>query len=331
MLKRALTFAAVAIAAASLNGCVIIPMGGFAPPTFQEVELQTGSSWRKILVLDVDGAITSGPKQSGFWSSDSTVVDVTEKLRKAEEDDSIKAVLLRVDSPGGGVTASDVIYRELLKFKEKTGKPIYVSMLDLCASGGYYISMAADEVYASPTTVTGSIGVITTLPQISGLSDKIGVSMEVIKSGKNKDMGAMWHKMTPEERDLFQGIIDDMYNSFVGVVAKNRTKLSEERIRELADGRVYTAKQAHEAGLVDGIMYLDEVIDHIAKKQNLKDPKVIIYRTIASQKLDSIYAKAPATATPTATAGAPTVNMVNVNLHQAMDAKDEYFEYLWVP
>ncbi|MDX2177560.1 MAG: signal peptide peptidase SppA [Candidatus Sumerlaeia bacterium] len=315
------------------QGCIIVPLSGLGgTAAYEEVTLRDGRYGAgKILVLDVDGAITGGPDSSGFFSSGSTVVEVTEKLGKAREDDRIRAVVLRVDSPGGGVTASDVIYKELLKYKEETGVPIYTSMLDLAASGGYYIAMASDEIYAHPTTVTGSIGVIAMFPQMKGLGDKLGVGFEVIKSGANKDIGGFWKQMSPEERAIMQSIIDDMYGNFVEIVGKNRTDLDEATIRKLADGRVYTASQAYDAGLVDGIMYLDEVIDHAANqyKEGSK-PTVVLYRKTSNRTAESFYVKAPA-AVP-ASAGVQTqLNLLNVSGAGPQAPKSEVFQYLWVP
>lgn len=319
---------------ALLQGCIIIPVGGFGSNDYAEVELRSGSVRSgKILVIDIDGEITSGPTGGGIFSSESTVVGVTEKLRKAADDSSVKAIVLRIDSPGGGVTASDIVYREIMRFRAENDVPVYTSMLDLCASGGYYIAMASDEVYASPTTVTGSIGVIAMFPQMKGLGDKIGVGMEVIKSGANKDMGGFWKTMGQEERALLQGVIDEMYGNFVEIVHENRKEagLSEERVRELADGRIYTADQAKAAGLVDGIMYLDEVIDHVAKENGMKKPKVVMYRRNAGESSEATLYARSAPALPRASADTTTVNMVNVDMGNALAPKGAVFHYLWVP
>jgi protease-4 len=329
-IARALGLAA---GVALLQGCIIIPVGGFGSNDYSEVELRPGSARSKILVLDIDGEITSGPASGGLFSSESTVVGVTEKLRKAADDSAVKAIVLRIDSPGGGVTASDIVYREVMQFRKENDIPVYTSMLDLCASGGYYIAMASDEVYASPTTVTGSIGVIAMFPQLKGLGDKLGVGMEVVKSGPNKDMGGFWKSMSQEERALLQGIIDDMYGNFVEIVHENRKEagLSMERVRELADGRVYTAEQAKEAGLVDGIKYLDEVIDHAAKENGMKNPKVVMYRRSASDgRKATLYARTAPALRPAAS-GTTTVNMVNVDMGNALAPKGPVFHYLWLP
>lgn len=327
--RQAMAAVAAVMMALWTSGCVIIPISGLGGRTpYEEVELKRGGFGAgKILVLDIEGVIDGGSGSDGFFGSDSMVVQATEKLRKAERDDSIRAVVLRVDSPGGGVTASDVIYREVMRYKQKTKTPVYVSMLDLAASGGYYISMAGDEVYASPTTVTGSIGVIAMFPQLTGLGDKIGVSMEVVKSGANKDMGAPWHRMGAEERAILQSVIDEMYNKFTGIVAQNRTKLDPARVRELADGRIYTGEQALNLGLVDGLMYLDEVIDHAAKETGGGRPRVVLYKKTSSKTADSIYVSSRV---PAPQASTSQVGLVNIDGMPAAKS-GPVFQYLWVP
>jgi len=226
------------------------------------------------------------------------------------------------------VTASDVVYRELLRYKEKTKTPVYVSMLDVAASGGYYISMAADKIYASPTTVTGSIGVIATFPQLNGLGDKIGVEMATIKSGKNKDIGAPWKQMSAEEREILQSVIDEMYFNFTDIVAANRTNLSKEKVVELADGRIYTAKQALNEGLVDGIMYLDQVLDLAGKETGGGKPRVVMYRKTAERQADSIYVSST-TPTPHASSSSTQVGVVNVDARGLSMTHGPAFQYLW--
>src|SRR5262249_45844199 len=152
---------------------------------------------------------------------------------------------LRINSPGGGVTASDIMYHDLMRFRHTTGKPVVACMMDVAASGGYYLAMACDLVYAHPTTVTGSIGVIMSLYNASGLCEKLGVSSNPIKSGPNKDIGNPGRPMTEQERAILQGVVNGFYVQFVHVVVEGR-HMPEERVRELADGRVYTGIEAKE-------------------------------------------------------------------------------------
>ena len=166
-----------------------------------------------------------------------------------KEQSSVKALLLRINSPGGGVAPSQEIYEAVRSFRE-SGKPVVASLGAVAASGGYYIACAADTIMANPGTVTGSIGVIFEFPYIADLLKKIGVDMEVIKSGKFKDAGSPSRKITAEERALFQGVINDTWDQFVGAVADGRG-MDEKDVRAIADGRIFTGRQALDAGLVD--------------------------------------------------------------------------------
>jgi protease-4 len=337
MRRFAVLFAVIAFCAL-FQGCLILenPLG-LPPADYQEVLIKGKSQTHdKILILDVDGVIDSGASEGSpfFGIRESTVNQVEGKLNKARHDKNIKAVILRVDSPGGGVTASDVIYRAIKKFKEDTNKPVYVSMLDLAASGGYYISMAGDEIYVHPTTITGSIGVIAMFPQFEGLGKKIGVYMEVVKSGTNKDLTGGFTNMTPEQRAILQVMIDEMYGRFLTVVHEGRPNLEESKIRELADGRIYTANQAVESGLVDGVKYLDEVVEHVREKVGSSKAKVVIYRKTAEEKYDSVYAQVPPITTAQAQPAQPataSVNLLNVNAGDLLSRNQPVFNYLWIP
>ena len=189
-----------------------------------------------------------------------------ERLAKMEEDPHNKGILLFINSPGGSVYASDEAYLKLEEYKEKTGRPVYTYMASEAASGGYYIAAASDKILANRNCWTGSIGVlIGTLYDVSDLLDKLGVSAVNITSGANKAMGSSVEKMTKEQKAIFQGLVDEAYDQFVGIVAKGR-KMDEKVVRKLADGRIYTAKQALDNGLIDGICQYEE-----AKEQMKQD------------------------------------------------------------
>jgi protease-4 len=218
-------------------------------------------------------------------SADSTVPGVqppvtpeglADALQQAEEDPRVAAVVLEVNSPGGGVTASDQMHQSILDFKESSGKPIVVSMSDTAASGGYYISTAADRIVADETTLTGSLGVIFTLTDFSELATEYGVEQEVIKSGKFKDMGSSFRNLTPEEREIFQSIVDESYDEFVSVIVEGRD-LPEERVREIADGRIYSGQQAKELGLVDSFGGLDDAAEISQDLANVQGASVVRY------------------------------------------------------
>ena len=171
------------------------------------------------------------------------------QFRKARQDDSVQAVLLRVNSPGGSAAATQEAAAELQKLKD-SGKPVVVSMGDTAASGAYWLAAYGDKIYANPSTITGSIGVYMSYYDVQGLSEKLGVREEKIKSGPHKDIFSPFRPMTEEERRLTQNMVDDMYEQFVAVVAEQR-HMDGEKVRSLADGRVFTGVQAKEAGLVD--------------------------------------------------------------------------------
>lgn len=333
-MQRFLALVVACLSVTLFQGCLVLenPLG-LPPSSYQEVIVKSGSA-DKILLLDIDGVISSGAGESNplFGRSDSTVNQIADKLAKAKRDKKIKAIILRVDSPGGGVTASDVVYHSLKNYREKSGNPIYVSMLDLAASGGYYISMAGEELYVHPTSITGSIGVIAMFPQFEDLGQKIGVYVEVVKSGKNKDLTGGFRNMTPEQREILQSMIDEMYGRFVTVVKEGRPKLSEETIRELADGRIYTADQAVNNGLVDGVKYLDEVIDRAREGTGSPKARVVMYRKTSATKYDSVYAKSDPL--PTAERGAGTttnVSLLHLDATALAPAYRPVFNYLWIP
>ena len=208
---------------------------------------------------------------------------VRERLKHAKESSSIKAVILRLDSPGGTVAASQEIAAMVKDFPEE--KPVVVSMGDLAASGGYYIASQADRIVAQPGTLTGSIGVIWTVMDIEGLLEKIGVSMETIKSGKHKDMFQPG-QLTPERRAIIQAITDEAYGQFVTAVAEGRG-LDVAQVKELATGQVYTGQQAKELGLVDVLGGLNEAIEEAEKLAGIEDARVVEFEPSFLEQLMS--------------------------------------------
>ncbi len=199
--------------------------------------------------------------------------DVIEELKEYENDNSIKAVILRVDSPGGAVAPSQEIYEEILKLKGK--KKVVVSMGTVAASGGYYISAPADKIVANAGTLTGSIGVIMEIPNISGLMQKIGVETQVIKSGEHKDIASMFKSLQPEEKQILQNVLDDVHNQFIQAVSEGRGMKFEE-IKKLADGRIFTGRMAKEAGLIDELGNLQDAIRLAGKLTGIEgEPEVV--------------------------------------------------------
>lgn len=218
-------------------------------------EAVTGEGENKVAVIRVSGAIHGGDSDGTFDDS-AGATDVVGQLRQASEDPDVEAVVLRLNTPGGGVVASDEIYRAVGRMEV----PVVASMGDIAASGGYYIASAADEIVANQATLTGSIGVIMVVPNLQEAAEKLGVGAAVIKSGEFKDAGFPLRDLTDRERELFQRLIDEAFGQFVNAVAGGRDMETEE-VREMADGRVLSGQQAMDAGLVDTFGDLETAYD----------------------------------------------------------------------
>lgn len=228
-----------------------------------------------IAIVDVSGQIVSGSASEFSATSTAAADEIVNTIRWSVQDPDVKALLLVINSPGGSVVASDIIYNELKNIQ----MPIVVLFGDTAASGGYYISMAGDYIIANPNTLTGSIGVISTFPNAEELLNKVGVEMNVVISGEAKDFGSMYREMTPEERAYWQSLINETYDGFVQIVAEGRN-MSEEEVRALADGRVYTGRKALELGLVDSLGYEQDAINKAAVLGLISgEPRVIRYST----------------------------------------------------
>jgi protease-4 len=217
---------------------------------------------------------------------------IKEELEKASEDDRVKAVVLKINSPGGTVSAADVIFHEIKEFKAKKNVPVVVCLQGLAASGGYYVAQAGDAVIAYPTCITGSIGVIAMKFNLRGLMDKVGVDDDIVKSGIWKDFWSPFRPASPREKEMMQQIIDDFYRKFVDVVAQGR-KMSLKETQGVADGRIFSASQARDLGLVDQLGYLDDALELARAKANLESgARVIIYHRPGSFK-PTIYSLLP--------------------------------------
>ena len=252
-----------------------------------EKKSRIGISQDKIAVVNILGPIKASMKSSDPFSRNSE--KIVKRLKKLNENASVKAVVLRINSPGGTVAAVQDIYSELLKMK-KNGKFIVASFSDVAASGGYYIACAADEIVAQPGTLTGSIGVILEVGNFSELMKKIGVKIETVKSGIHKDIGNYSREMTIEERKILQDLINDAYEQFLSAVVTGR-KLDEAKARTLADGRIFTGTQAKSEGLVDTLGGLDDAIEEAKKLAGIKgDVKIIS----DSDQWDKIFEFIPA-------------------------------------
>ena len=202
---------------------------------------------------------------------------IMRELEKAAADPSVKAIILRVDSPGGTVTGSAQIHEAILALE----KPVVASMGAAAASGGYYVSAPADHIIARPDTTTGSIGVIYTLFNAEELMDELGIEVTTLTSGPNKDIGSIWDEATPEQREILETLVDESYDQFVEIVADGRPDLSVEEVRELADGRIYSGRQALDRGLVDELGNLDDAIAKAAELGGISgEPRIVEYQRI---------------------------------------------------
>ncbi|HET9313154.1 MAG TPA: signal peptide peptidase SppA, partial [Nitrospira sp.] len=246
-----------------------------------------------------------------------------EELTKASKDEKVKAVVVRINSPGGTVNASDILYHELKTFKENKKVPVIASMMDVAASGGYYLAMATDAILVHPSTVTGSIGVIMLTVNAKGLLEKVGVEANAITSGPRKDMGSPFRSMTADEKEIFQGVIDSFYQRFLTVVQAGRPQLSAEQIKKLADGRIYSGDQAKAAGLVDDIGYLDEAIDLAKKNAGLKEARVVTYRRHGEYQ-NNIYSRVFGS-------GNGLSSLASMDLLSMVRGGSPQFMYLWMP
>ena len=230
-----------------------------------------------VMLSTVDGGFGSGNEYVGVVEIQGPIMEskaAVKSLRKFVKDESVKAIVVRVDSPGGAVGPSQEIYSAVKR--AKVAKPLVISMGGTAASGGYYIACGADTIYANPGTVTGSIGVITQLFNVEQLLDKAQVEVNTIKTGPYKDAGSPFKPFTEQDRAYFEQMIGDIYDQFVEDVAECR-KLEIEQVKELADGRVYTGRQAREYKLVDELGSLQDAIDHVAKEAKIEGEVQVLY------------------------------------------------------
>jgi protease-4 len=287
----------------------------------QEVVLVPSAAREKVLMIDVDGMISSA-LETGILAREKNVVSrVFERLERAAADPWVKAVIIRLDTPGGEVTASDMVYHEILRFKERTGRPVVGLMMNVAASGGYYIASACDFIMAHPTTLTGSIGVISIFPSVESLMAKVGVKVNVIKSGPAKDSGSPFRDMTDDEKRIFQGVIDEYYEGFLAVVARNRKdKIPGDELRRIADGRVYTAPQALKLGLIDAIGYFEDAFGKARALASLMGAKLVSYTYFPKTKTN-IYAGRLGDLSP----------LDAKVLESMLGALKTGFYYLWLP
>jgi len=289
-------------------------------PDIEEVVFVQSAAREKILVIDIEGTISSLAGTSALAREGDILSQVYYRLGRASADPWVKGIILRLETAGGEVTASDILYHEILKFKAKTKLPVVALMMSVAASGGYYIASACDTIIAHPSTITGSIGVISIFPSLESLFDKIGVRMNVIKSGAMKDAGSPFRSMTDDEKKSFQAIIDEYYENFLNAVLKGRKNaLSLEALRPIADGRIYTARQALSLKLIDSIGYFDTALEKALSIAGLGSAKVVAY-TYYPRAKTNIYAM-----------GLKEPKLLETSLDAWLPTLKSGFYYLWLP
>lgn len=316
---------------------MLLPLVGCGPTSFlitpvpaqrelDETIVIRESFWtaRRIALVDVDGLLHNSREDTLTGvPQENPVALFKEKLDKAANDPRVKAIVLRINSPGGTVTASNLMYHEVMRVREQTDKPIVAVILDTGASGGYYLACAAEHIVVHPTSITGSIGVIMMLPNVAGTLDRIGAVVNAIKSGEYKDTGSPFRPMDAEDRELLQHLVDDMYAQFLAVVREGRPELSDAQLKEVADGRILLGPDAVEAGLADEVGTIRSALVSAKQLAGLEDKPVLVV-----QYARPLYHRPNVYATPPhnpATAAWP------VTLPPWLSHSTPQMLYLWAP
>ena len=251
-------------------------MGADENPEFREV-WSSGSGDTKVVRIPLYGMIMMEDSGGFFPPGPGSTIMALQSIMRATADPDVKAIILEIDSGGGGITASDILYTALQDFKASAeGRKVVALYGDVAASGAYYVSVAADHIMAHPTTITGSIGVLIQTFNVQGLAEKVGVKDVTVKSGPNKDILNPFKELTEGQRAMLQEVIDEMYDRFVGLVATNRG-LTTAEVKRAADGRIFTAAKAMEYGLVDEVGYWDDAVAKTAELLGVQDVSVYRY------------------------------------------------------
>jgi len=322
------------LAALMLVGCGPMTFVVGVTPGDQQLAstvVQKSDGWTadRVAVVDVSGMIMNGRTPGLLSAGENPVSTFRETLDAAAADRRVKAVILRLNTPGGAVTASDAMYRDVLRFKEQTGKPVVVLMMDVAASGGYYLACAGDEIIAYPTTVTGSIGVIIQTISLQPALSRIGISTDAITSGPNKDAGSPLGEMTDGHREVLQGMVDEFYGRFTAVVRDRRPSIPADQFAMVTDGRVVSGVVAQELGLVDALGDLDDAFERAQALAGLSDAKLVVYHR-ELEHVGSPYAGTPGS---TPSAGGQQINLLQLNLDGPLGGLNapSGFYYLWQP
>lgn len=307
-----------------LSGCILyapVDLGSLGSPGKMQESVVLGSEGPKLALIEITGVISEGDNRArlGFADRPSMIVETRNALDRAGEDPDVAGILLRINSPGGSVSASDTLHHEIEVWKAEHKRPVVAYLNGMATSGGYYVAMATDRVIAHPSAVTGSIGVVMPGLSIEGLMEKYGVVDQTLTSGPFKDAGTLMRDMSTEERAQLTSVIDDLFARFQEVVVKGRPALPAEKVAALADGRIYSARQALEAGLVDELGYLEDAVAELEERAGISESRVVTYHR-ANQPRENIFSRGPNI----------SVQMTDVNLLPIRRGElSPGFYYLW--
>jgi protease IV len=287
----------------------------------KQITVQPGEASAKVAIIEVEGMLMDERTGGLLQATENPLSMFVQQLDQAASDDSVKAIVLRVNSPGGSVTTSDTMYDALQRFKAKTHKPVIASAQELDASGAFYVSCAADKIIVNPTSIVGSIGVIFESFDLEGTLDKLGVRTDAIKSAPLKDMGSPYRHLTPEAREVMQGMVDEYFARFKNIVTANRGIKDSTTLDLVTDGRVFSGTRAVELGLADQVGRLPDAIDLAKQMGNAPGGEVIMYKRPYGYA-GSIYAETPIPQ--------PQSNDMNLKLPMSNWLPDGFY-YLWQP
>lgn len=317
-MARRLGLLAAVLCAAGAAGC--INLGPFFPTNVETVTVERSGRWfetNRVAVIDIDGFIGGGAL-SLLTLGGTTVADVKEKLDRAAADSHVKAVVLRINSPGGEASSSDMLYQEVRRFKERHAIPVVAMILSTGTSGGYYVACAGDRILCTPTSITGSVGVIMEVVNIEGLLGKIGVRVEAVKSGTRKDSASPLRPLTPADREILDGLTKSLFAQFLKSVRQGRPTMTQEQIDLISDGRVATPEEALRLNLVDRVGYMDDAIAEARELAHIRHADVILYRAHPTYN-NNIYARSQ------------TDFLLQEGLGLLAGRRGPMFLYLWAP
>jgi protease IV len=319
MLKRLLLISLLGVVGCGAPSLLITPVQ--RNDGLEEIMVERGSGSRKIAIIPVDGIIANARTPGLIEPGDNKLSILSQQLDRAAQDSAVKAVVLRINSPGGTVTGSDNFYELVSRFRQKTGKPVVASIQEVGASGGYYVALSADQIVACPTSVVGSIGVIFNAFSVEGTMNMLGVKSEVVKSGAMKDMASPFKAITKEERELMQQQVDEYFARFKSLVVTKRALTDSAQIALATDGRVFSGEQARQLGLVDRCGILDDAVELARELADARGGRAVMYRKPFGPG-GSVYAN---TSTPQ-----PQMSLIHVLPESELTIPTGFY-YLWRP